>query len=101
MNVGNLVMPNTKGQVVIPSKIRKQLGITPEVPLRFTVMGSGIFVLPMTVSPKNLSTDNRAVLEVLKRTRGAWGPETAEEKRLEVKRRKLELAASKRARDAW
>ena len=94
-------MPNTKGQVVIPSKIRKQLGITSEVPLKFSVIGEGIYVVPMKVIPKTIELDDSLYLEVLKKTRGAWGPETPEEKRLEKKRRKLELAASKRRKNEW
>lgn len=94
-------MPNSKGQVVIPSKIREELGITEGVPLRFSVWGPGMYVMPMEVTPKNLAFDNGAVMAVLKRTQGSWGPATAEEKRSEAKMKKMELTASRKARNAW
>lgn len=101
MNVGNIAIPNKKGQVVIPSQIRKDLGITWGVPLKFSVLGPGVYVLPMEMTPKNLAYDNGAVLEILKRTKGAWGPETPSERKLEAQRRKREWLASERARNAW
>lgn len=101
MNVGNIAMTNGRGQVVIPNQVRKKLGITEGVLLSFAVWGPGMYVLPMTLTPKNLAFDNGAVLEILRRTQGSWGTETPEEKRIEAKRRKFELAASKKAINAW
>lgn len=101
MNVGNLAITNNKGQVVIPSQIRKQLGITAGVPLKFAVWGTGMYVMPMEMTPRDLPADSGAVLAMLKRTQGTWGPESAEDKKGETRRRRLELAATKKARNAW
>lgn len=94
-------MPNSKGQVVIPSKIREELGITEGVPLRFSVWGPGMYVLPMTLLPKNTVFDDGMFLEVLKKTRGSWGPETPEEKKRNLARKKMELEASRRRKNSW
>lgn len=101
MNVGNIAIPNKKGQVVIPNLIRKELGITEEVVLKFSIWGPGMYVLPMTLSPKNTVFDDGMYLDILKRTRGAWGPETKEEKKIRLRRRKLELSASQKRKNAW
>lgn len=101
MNVGNIAISNKKGQVVVPRQIREDLGIVEGVPLKFAVWGPGMYVLPMELTPKNLAFDNGAVLEILKRTQGSWSEETPKEKEMEAKRRKFELVASKKARNAW
>lgn len=39
--------------------------------------------------------------EVLRMTRGSWGPETKEEKKKEKARRKMELVASMERKKPW
>ncbi len=87
MNGGNIAFPNKKGQVVIPNQVRRELGITEEIALKFSVWGPGMYVLPMSLRSKNATYDDSLILEMLKKTQGSWGPETAEEKKIEAKRR--------------
>lgn len=46
------------------------------------------------------STDDKFA-EILRKTAGAWGPATKEDKMREAKRREIELAASRKRRRAW
>lgn len=100
MNVGIITNVGTKGQIVIPSKMRKTLGLEPGVPVSVNLVGESIYVQPVSVTPK-VAEDNSVYLEILKKVQGSWGPETEEEKKMERKRKKLELAAAKRSRNAW
>lgn len=98
MNVQTIVTSNTKGQVVIPHMIRKRLGIVPNTLLQVTQVGEDILLRPVKRIITQTKSDNQALLEVLKRTAGAWAgddwPET------EKKMRRVELAATRKRRAA-
>lgn len=100
MNIGINVNPNPKGQIVIPVGLRSTLGIDQNTILNLKIMGDGIYMQPMKTVPI-MRGDNGAFLAVLKRIRGSWGPETLQEKRFAKTQKKLELAASRRSRNAW
>lgn len=100
MNIGIITQPNSKGQIVIPAKFRKTLGIDSDVHLSLSLMGQGIFVQPVSASAK-MPANNDALLALLEKTQGAWGPASKGELKREQGRRKLELSASKRRRKAW
>lgn len=96
----NLVItqPNSKGQIVIPKKFRDELGIDEEMFLSLSLRGNGIYLTPFekTVPSKN----SRALfVEILKKTAGSWAGDSWPE--TEKRRRKIELAASKRRKNAW
>ena len=98
MNLGVITKPNSKGQVVIPKKFRDELGIDEGVFVSVTLKGNAINIVPIEKSVS--SKDSRALfIEVLRKTAGAWAgddwPET------EKKRRKIELAASRKRKNAW
>jgi len=98
MNLGVITKPNSKGQVVIPKKYREELGINEKVPLNITLQGKGLYITPIEKSIS--SKDSRKLfIEVLEKTAGAWigdsWPET------EKRRRKIELAASRRRKKVW
>lgn len=98
MNLGIITKPNIKGQVVIPKKFRDKLGIDQEVLLSLTLKGQGIYITPLEKSIA--SKDSRSLLlEVLKKTAGSWigdnWPQT------EIRRKKIELAASRKRKRAW
>lgn len=99
MNIGIITQPNEKGQIVIPKKIRDSLGINKNVPLKVVQRDNGIFLYPIKGYITNIDTDKSAYLKILEKTQGAWAgddwPET------EKRRRKIELAASKRRKAAW
>lgn len=100
MNVGNFTTPTARGQIVIPAAMRKTLGINEDTVLQIKVVGEGIYLQPAQIMPK-LQGDNGALLAVLQRVKGSWGPETPAEKRLVKAQRKLELTATKRSKTAW
>lgn len=100
MNIGVITQPNSKGQIVIPAKFREALELDSDVHLSLTLVGEGIFIQPVTASTK-IPTSNDAFLALLEKTQGAWGPLSKEEEKKEKARRKLELDASKRRKNAW
>ena len=89
---------NSKGQIVIPKKFRDKLNINEKVPLTIQLKEDGVTIKPLRKSVT--SEENRKLtIEILKSTAGAWAgdnwPET------EKRRRKIELAASRRRKKAW
>lgn len=100
MNIGIIATPNTKGQIVIPSAMRKALGISHDTVLRIKIVGEGIYMQPTRITPRILG-DNSAFMAVLKKVQGSWGQQTPQEKRQEKAQRKLELAASRSGRNVW
>lgn len=102
MKIGKILKPNKKGQIVIPKDVRDELGINQYSTLNLLVRDDGFYVHPITnVGTTKAKTDNAAFLKMLKETQGAWGPASKEEIKRESARRKLELQASARARNAW
>lgn len=100
MNLGNIVEPNSKGQIVIPFKIRQALGITPDTPLSIFMRGEGVYIQPIKgIITSSDSDSNEAYLEVLKRTQGSWRGDDWE--KTEKKRKKIELKASAARKKAW
>lgn len=98
MNIGNIVEPNAKGQIVIPFKIRQALGITPDTPLSIFMRGEGVYIQPIKGIITS-SDSNKAYLEVLKRTQGSWRGDDWE--KTEKRRTKIELQASAARKKAW
>lgn len=98
MNIGHITQPNTKGQIVIPYKMRKSLGIDKDTPLQLFQVGEAVMVRPLHSMKTNLQT-KEAKLEVLRKTAGSWAgddwPET--EKKMHV----VEIAASKKRKTSW
>ena len=92
-----ITKPNSKGQVVIPKKFRDELGIDENVLLNLVLSGRGIYITPLERTTFSKDSKN-LIIEVLKRTAGSWAgddwPET------EKRRRKIELAASKKRKNA-
>lgn len=104
MNVGTIVTPNTKGQIVIPKKIRDGLNITKNTSLNIRVIDDGIYIHPITEVVTNSEEDKRhkALLQILKETQGAWADADWDAyDKLEKRRKKIELAAAKRNKKAW
>lgn len=99
MKIGTIVQPNEKGQVVIPKTIRDALGITSRVPLNLIVSGSGIWMYPIKAVLGAEECDSEPLIAILKKTQGSWAKEDWDT--LRKKRRKIELAASRRRKNAW
>ena len=102
MNIGTIVTPNTKGQIVIPKKVRDELNITQNTPLNIRIMDDGIYIHPITEVVTNAEEDkrHRILLQILRETQGAWADDKGFDKR-QKKMRKMEIAAAKRMRKAW
>lgn len=102
MNIGIIVTPNIKGQIVIPKKIRDGLNITKNTPLNIRVIDDGIYIHPITEVVTNAEEDkrHRVLLQILKETQGAWANDKEFDKR-QKKMRKMEIAAAKRMRKPW
>jgi|GEM_PF-738665 len=103
MKIGIITKPNAKGQIVIPQKIRQKYDINSKTVLNILVKNDGFFVSPIkeVYSQAEQSMGNDAYLELLKRSRGAWGVPSKAELKKEQSRRKHELSASQRRKQAW
>lgn len=104
MNLGNIVEPNSKGQIVIPKKIRDELNINENTSLNVVVRDNGIHLYPITevTTTAEAEISRRKLFAVLEKTRGAWADEDwAAYDKKEKERRKLELAASRKRQKAW
>lgn len=101
MNIGIIVTPNTKGQIVIPKKIRDDLNISAGQPFNMITSNGGIHLYPVNevVTEEEKSNQKEVFLEILKSTQGAWAgddwPQT------EKRRRKIEIKASRERKKAW
>lgn len=98
MNIGTIVTPNAKGQIVIPQKIREELGITLQTQLQLIQAGQSLVLHPITGVIRKVDSDE-AFKQILNRTRGAWAGDNWGKTR--AGRRKIELAASKRRKQIW
>src|SRR5437762_13768056 len=98
MKIGTITYTNQKGQIVIPKKLRDKLNITPEIPLHVAVRDQGIYIHPVShVMSQN--EKNKAFLQLLKKTQGMLAGREFDPRAKE--RRKVELGASKKRKQAW
>jgi len=100
MKVGTITTPNQKGQIVIPQQYRVKLGITPQTPLNIMLRGGILYVYPVKEVIGAFDTE-LSYEQILKRTQGAWGPETKEDKKRAVQKKKIGLSSSQRRKQAW
>lgn len=98
MNVGVVTRPNEKGQIVIPKEFRDNLGIDANVLLNLIMRGRGIYVYPISEVVTTIDAES-SYLNVLEKTKGTWQKENWS--KLRNKRKKLELAASKKRKQEW
>lgn len=101
MNIGTIVTTNMKGQVVIPAKVRYRLGITAQTPLQVEIVGQDVVFHPVARVVRKGDFTDEMFAEILKKTQGAWGPASPEEIKWEKEKRKKELKASEKRRNAW
>ncbi len=100
MNVGNIVTPNTKGQIVIPNHLRKSLGITDTTLISLKLMGQGIYLQPVTAVAQ-LDDNNQVFLDILAKTAGSFADDPNFTPESLKKRRKFELARARKNKQAW
>lgn len=94
-----LATSNTKGQVVIPKKIREQLNITPDTILQVGLTANS-FVFTPVKSVITLADSDSSYLQILEKTHGSW-LEAEKPKKQKTNKRNLELLASKNRKQAW
>lgn len=98
MNIGNIVEPNNKGQIVIPKQVREALGISPQTLLNLVVRGKGIYLYPVEEVVTKMEGES-AYLKLLEQTQGSWANDDFEKQ--EKKTREIELEASRKNKQLW
>lgn len=96
MNIGTITTMGAKGQIVIPHKIRKDLGIDQNTPLQIIQAAGSISIHPIR-SVVHLTDSGESYAQILAKTRGAWAGTPDDYKAY----RKREKARAKKMRDAW
>lgn len=96
MNINTITTTNQKGQVVLPQKIRKTLGITQDTPLLISLSGNSITVQPIS-DVITLSDHENSYAHILAKTQGSWADSAKETAHDRTK----ELAAAKKRRKPW
>lgn len=100
MNVGNITTPTARGQIVIPADYRRALKITSDTVLSLRLVGGGIYVQPMVVTP-DITVDDGAFLAFLQKHRGFMaGDQNFTDAALQ-KRKKKDIARQKRLKKLW
>lgn len=109
MKLGTFTAANDKGQIVIPSDIRKALGIDARVTLNVRLVGGGIYIYPVEEFITKVESES-SYSQLLEKTKGAWARSdersdinVGHKVDHSVKKQKsaLELKASKARKDAW
>jgi len=99
MKVGVITTPNQKGQIVIPKEFRKALNIDERRPLQMVLRQGCIYLYPIAEVITDVERE-QSYVEILKKTAGAWaGDKTWDKTR--ARRRRIELAASRRRKQVW
>ena len=101
MKIGIFANPNSKGQIVIPKKIRDELNITRDTTLHITISGQNISMVPVKDFIPQSDSDN-SYSQILKKTQGAWA-KYADAIELEQKAQaKIEIKAAKKLKtETW
>jgi len=62
-------------------------------------MSLGEIIIEKTKAKRKSADENFS--EILRQTAGSWGPATKEDKAREARQRKIEMAASRKLKNAW
>ena len=84
-----LTKVNQKGQVVIPVKLRKELGINAQTYLSVMSYGDAVVIKPIKRVVTEELESKSALLDLLKQTQGSWS-DTKESIKVSRNRRRLE-----------
>lgn len=98
MNLYTITRPNSKGQIVIPKKMREKLGIDEGVLLNVSMKNDGVYITVLD-KPFRISSEDVLILEILKKTAGSWVND--DWGKYEGKRRKVEINAARNRKKAW
>ena len=102
MKITTILSTNTKGQIVLPFRMRKALEIDEHVSLYVTLADKKIVIEPiMDIVTHPIAHPNASRLDVLRSIQGSWGEATASEEEAEKARSDREQAATEERRRAW
>lgn len=85
---------NQKGQLVIPKDMRDELQIDRTVNLLVKLLGKSIVISPIE-AVITTADDETSYLDILEQTKGIWKGDS------KPKKRKIELSAAEKRRNAW
>lgn len=94
----SIASTNAKGQIVLPSGMRKALKIDERVSLLITLQGSSIQIEPIVGVETYGQKSSGSLLEILRKTRGSWVDESTE---LEEVIQKREIEITVLGKNAW
>ncbi len=100
MSFSTVSTTNQKGQIVIPKKLRSELGINSEVKLLITKIDEGVFIQPIRGFVASLHDSNLSYSQLLQKTQGAWKDDQDWIKQKNA-RSKIEKSASARRKKEW
>lgn len=90
MPIGEIIKLMERGQVTIPIKYRKRLGITPDTPLNIFEWRGMVVIVPVELEPKTLE---------MKRKPADWTKDTPQEYLKKARYNPLEKLWAKMARE--
>lgn len=95
-----LVQPNKKGQIVIPSEYRKKFGITENTTLNVYPMGQKIIIETFIQKPHSNFTAND-YMQFVSDSKGAFESVSKSEKSKESKLKKAEKLKTNKNKQTW
>lgn len=98
MNTGTFATTNSKGQLIIPKKMRDALNIDSHVTLSLQLVGGGIYIYPVQEFIAKVESES-SYAQLLEKTKGAWKDE--DWVGIREKRSSIELKASKTRKRPW
>ncbi len=102
MKITTIISTNTKGQIVLPFRMRKALEIDEHVSLYVTLADKKIVIEPIVdIVTHPIVHANASRLDLLRSIQGSWGEATAAEEEAEKARRDQERTATQERRSAW
>jgi AbrB family looped-hinge helix DNA binding protein len=96
MQIGEITTTNSKGQIVIPKKIRSALGITTGTAIKVISRGKGLYLLPIKGFLTTEEQEN-SYIKILEKTIGSWGKFQS----VESPKKELEIKASQNRKSGW
>ena len=72
MQIGEITTTNSKGQIVIPKNLRRELGITAGTMIKVLSKGRGLYLLPIKEFITSEESES-SYTKILEKTAGSWG----------------------------
>lgn len=98
MKIGTITSTNTKGQIVIPKKMRDALGINEKAILNVILADGGIYIYPLQDVSNGFKGES-SYASLLEKTKGTWRDDDWDA--TQAQRVSAELKASEARKNAW